>query len=133
MEFIPVVDPNDTEVWNCENAFEFICPRKWASLKPTRSNGIRYCEVCDQNVYLCETPTGFVRQGELGRCVAIREEVTAGQIFSECLGTPSKEQIYQMRQNKERAKQWWEAVVGLNPRFNSKQIEGIGKGLERLK
>ena len=75
------VNPSETELWNCENAFEFVCLRKWESLRPTESPDIRYCEVCSQNVYLCETPLEFVSQGNLGRCVAIRQEVTPTYAF----------------------------------------------------
>jgi hypothetical protein len=68
IEFVRIdledTDSNFVEVWNCENAFELICPRKWESLKETDSSDMRYCEVCRQNVFLCESAEEFVQQGE---------------------------------------------------------------------
>jgi hypothetical protein len=121
------VNPSGTELWNCENAFEFICPRKWVSLRPTESPDIRYCEVCNQNVYLCETPLEFVRQGNLGRCVAIRPEVTPkGAFFDYRKGRllPG----YAKRQ-----KEWWEEVSDLNPTFNKEEIDEIRDRYQLLK
>ena len=70
------MNPSESEILNCEVRFEFICPQKWESLGQTEALEIRHCDVCNQNVYLCETPLEFVRQGNLGRCVAVRKEVT---------------------------------------------------------
>lgn len=82
-------NPGETEVWNCDNAFEFVCPRKWESLSQTEEPGVRFCGVCSQNVYLCETPLEFVSQGNLGRCVAIRKEVRPAEGFTDyAMGGP---------------------------------------------
>ena len=68
IEFVRIdledIDPNFVEVWNCENAFQLICPREWESLKGTDSPDRRYCEVCRRDVFLCESAEEFVRQGE---------------------------------------------------------------------
>jgi hypothetical protein len=120
MESNPVkVNPSETELWNCENAFEFICPRKWESLRQTESPGIRYCEVCSQNVYFCETPLEFVRQGNLGRCVAIRQEVTPKAAFyNHMMGRYMLD--FAMREE-----EWWKGVSDLNPTFNKEEIDEI--------
>ena len=124
------MNPSETELWNCENAFEFVCPRKWESLGQTETPDIRYCEVCSQNVYLCETPREFVSQGNLGRCVAIRKEVTPTEAFpfpSHIVGrfkrAPEDEQ--QLEERYEREKDWWKRVSALSPTFNVEEIDEI--------
>jgi hypothetical protein len=121
------VNPSQTELWNCENAFEFICPRKWDSLGQTESPDIRYCEVCSQNVYFCETPLEFVRQGNLGRCVAIRREVTPTDAFFDhsmgrVLPGYGKSQ-----------EDWWKGVLAQNPTFNTEEIDEIRRKFEPRK
>jgi hypothetical protein len=113
------VNPSETELWNCENAFEFICPRKWDALGSTESTNIRYCDVCSQNVYLCETPLEFVSQGNLGRCVAIRQEVTPTYaFFDHSMGR-------MMPGYGKEEEDWWRTVLALNPTFNVEEIEEI--------
>jgi len=117
-------NPSQTELWNCENAFEFVCPRKWESLGHTESSNIRYCEVCSQNVYLCETPLEFVSQGNLGRCVAIRKEVTPGSaFFNHAVGR-------YLPQAAIREADWWKGVLDLNPTFNVEEIDEIRRKFE---
>src|SRR4051812_27753342 len=35
---------------NCGVAFQFRCPRRWESLKPTADEAVRFCESCRQRV-----------------------------------------------------------------------------------
>ena len=128
------VNPSQTELWNCENAFEFICPRKWQALGQTESPDIRYCEVCSQNVYLCGTPEEFVRLGELGRCVAVQNEVTPTMVYNDHLiGRVTAEGARRMQEEYERAKEWWKCVTALKPTFNTEQIEDIRLKFDPLK
>ncbi len=121
------VNPSETELWNCENAFEFKCPRKWESLTHTESPNIRYCEVCRENVYFCETPLEFVRQGNLGRCVAIHQEVTPGSaFFNHAIGR-------YMLEDAKREEDWWKGVLELNPTFNNEEISEIRDRYNLLK
>lgn len=121
------LDPGQTELWNCENAFEFLCPLKWESLVSTESPDIRYCGVCSQNVYLCETPREFVSQGNLGRCVGIRKEVTPTEAFPRYfMGrrmAPTPESVKRGQQKSKRERDWWTGVLALNPTFNTEQID----------
>ena len=144
------VNPSETELWNCENAFEFICPRRWESLSRTESPDIRYCEVCSQNVYLCESPTEFVRQGNLGRCVAIPikvkpKEANTPPVRRFAMGRISQGEAKRRTELKKRrvelgkrrqehderrAKEWWEGVSGLNPTFNVEEIDEVRRKFE---
>src|SRR4051794_14126155 len=58
------------ELWNCRNAFEFVCPRFFRELEPTDEPGVRFCGVCSERVYLARTPGEFVAHGNRGHCVA---------------------------------------------------------------
>ena len=64
------------DLYNCEPVFQFESPPQWAQLHETGEPGVRFCETCQKSVYFCATPEEFVRQGELGRCVAISTGVT---------------------------------------------------------
>ena len=54
---------------NC--TFRYACPRDWDQLQETKRNGIRYCDACDANVYLCETDAQLLRHMLSDHCVAI--------------------------------------------------------------
>ena len=136
IEFVRIdpddIDPNYVEVWNCEHAFELICPRKWEALKETDSPDIRYCGVCHQDVFLCESAAEFVRQGEMGRCVAVGKQVRPGIAFAQYLGKPSRREVKQMEGDQRRVKAWWEAVFALNPMFNLKRMDELRVEFERI-
>jgi hypothetical protein len=59
------------EIWNCPEAFEFICTKKWAGLTPTDIENIRHCDVCNEQVYWSANPEEFVANSKQGRCVAV--------------------------------------------------------------
>jgi hypothetical protein len=124
--------PSETELWNCKYAFEFVCPLKWDSLEKTESPKTRYCSVCQQNVYLCENPVEFVNQGNLGKCVAIPQEITPTEIYREYGKTLFSQKEGLMgrvaRRNEDdynQEQKWWQDVLNLNPKFNQKEIEDI--------
>ena len=49
-----------SEVWNCPEAFEFLCSKKWNDLNPTDLPNVRHCGVCSENVYWSANPEEFV-------------------------------------------------------------------------
>ena len=119
-------NPGETELWNCENAFEFVCPLKWESLGQTEAPGIRFCGVCNQNVYLCESPLEFASQGNLGRCVAIPAEVTPTRALPHhIIGRMTSAGVKQMQLRDEREREWWKSVLANNPTFNTEEIDEI--------
>lgn len=125
--------PTETELWNCENAFEFICPLKWDCLDTTESDDIRYCQVCQQNVYLCQTPLEFVNQGNFGRCVAIPQEMTPKEIYREHGKSASKlmgRVAIRNQTNYSREQKWWQSVFDLNPTFNQNEMTEIRYKME---
>ena len=63
-----------TEVQKIECAFEFVCPKKWEDLEPTRE-GVRYCDTCFSDVFLCSTQEEVDKARGLRQCIAI-EQVT---------------------------------------------------------
>src|SRR5690348_13319231 len=82
------------ELWNCRNAFEFVCPLYFDSLQPTADADVRYCSVCHEKVYRCRTPLDFVTHGESGHCVAIPEGFSPmATACTETLGRPTRSDI----------------------------------------
>ena len=73
-----------TEVQKIECTFEFFCPQKWEDLEPIRE-GVRYCETCFSDVFLCSTQYEVDKARALRQCIAI-EQVTQ-LIF---MGVPSR-------------------------------------------
>lgn len=41
--------------------FKFICAREWQDLESTEADDVRYCNHCEQSVYLAKTMEGFDR------------------------------------------------------------------------
>ena len=104
------------DVWNCPNAFEFVCPRYWESLEPTADPAVRHCGVCQQSVHRCTTPLEFVSHAELGHCVAIPEGYTPLSVGMELVGRPSPQRVREYEDHKCAVRRWWGEVLGMGPR-----------------
>lgn len=112
----------DSEILNCQVAFEFQCPKSWDSMTQTEHSSIRYCEVCSQNVYLCLTPDEFISNGKLGRCVAIPKQMLPGApgethldhllepVFA---GQPKK--TWQHLEHDKQRLEWWDKALEEGP------------------
>jgi hypothetical protein len=59
------------EIWNCPEAFEFICTKKWDGLTPTDIDNVRHCDTCNEHVYWSANPEEFFTNSTQGRCVAV--------------------------------------------------------------
>ncbi|HEX7898013.1 MAG TPA: hypothetical protein VF950_09660 [Planctomycetota bacterium] len=59
-----------TPIRNCGLSFKFRCPKTWDSLRVTRDPGVRHCEACRKDVYLCVTDEETALRAREGRCVA---------------------------------------------------------------
>ena len=55
---------------NCLPVFRFECPKQWEALTPTDSAGIRNCDHCKQDVYLCMTDEETIDHAKAGHCIA---------------------------------------------------------------
>lgn len=111
------------ELWNCRNAFEFVCPRYFAELDPTNNPDVRFCGVCQERVYLACTPLDFVTHGELGHCVAIPEGYDPmGGFSKETLGRPTPQDIEERDNRIAVVRAWWQAVLAEQPRFAPEAI-----------
>lgn len=49
----------------------YLCPKRWEQLQPTRENGVRFCENCQENVYYCDTIQVGRDHVEQGHCVVV--------------------------------------------------------------
>jgi hypothetical protein len=107
-----------SDIWNCPEAFEFICTKQWDSLNPTDVTNIRHCDVCSENVYLSSTPEEFVSNSKLGRCVAVPERAkppTEGNYG--LAGRVSPEFVVNLVGHQKRYKVWWNMVLNYEPYF----------------
>lgn len=48
--------------------FKFICARKWQDLESTESEDVKFCNHCEQSVYLAKTMEDFDRFAEERKC-----------------------------------------------------------------
>ena len=51
--------------------FQYECPKRWNDLLATDVENVRFCNHCEQNVYLVQTQIEFAEQAAKGKCVAI--------------------------------------------------------------
>jgi len=51
-------------------SFTFVCNMKWEDLERSATDGIRFCNRCAENVFLCRTEDEVAAAERLGRCVA---------------------------------------------------------------
>lgn len=58
----------DIPIQKCGRLLRFRCPKQWEELTPTKVPTLRFCSVCQKNVYFCETLEDLKKNA--GRCVA---------------------------------------------------------------
>ena len=63
--------------------FRFRCPKVWASLAPTSTPGIRFCDVCHKNVYYASTADELELHARTGHCTAYFEGGEWGGLIGE--------------------------------------------------
>jgi len=71
------------EISNCNIRFRFNCPKKWASLTPTRDPNQRSCSECNRIVYRCDNEYEAKWLGRQGKCVDLvtpEEEYFLGEV-----------------------------------------------------
>jgi hypothetical protein len=82
--------------------FKFRCQLKWSELYgKSPSDTARYCDSCEQNVYLCDNETELLEHAKQGHCVAIATE------------TPSTERL---TYRDEEPQNWSMGLADLSPR-----------------
>ncbi|QDT42699.1 hypothetical protein Pan241w_27870 [Gimesia alba] len=121
----------DSQLWNCEHAFSNLCPKQWAELTPTETPGVRFCDVCSENVTYCTTPEEFVQLGNAGKCVAIPNGYTTGSLKQMLLGRISVKKMKSNRDRQERTANWWRTVIEADPEFGKAALEEIAQLTKR--
>jgi hypothetical protein len=62
-----------TELRNCKLAFQ--CDQEWQTLDSTsEGKDIKYCNICDRNVYFCNSNEELAEAVKNNRCIAIKNE-----------------------------------------------------------
>lgn len=74
-----------SSVQNCDRAFQFQCPQKWAALQATEAAAVRWCNICQRTVTFCRTDEELDRLSRAGECVAFIDnpmcEWTLGALY----------------------------------------------------
>lgn len=71
----------------CESAkWEFKCPKSWDSLVATSRKGVRYCEDCRQQVYLCTGVEQVNRRARRGQCIAWQASYEPDEVLVTAVG-----------------------------------------------
>jgi hypothetical protein len=65
------------DIRNC--AFRFQCDKIWEELKPTKKDGVKYCNNCRRQVHLCETSDEVMHAIKRDWCIAIEVKVRSKQ------------------------------------------------------
>lgn len=74
--------------------FAVTCSKRWQTLAPTESDGVRMCQQCAQPVYRCDTVAEAETRAFAGQCIAIPKPLTDGGIESMVLGRPDPVAIW---------------------------------------
>jgi uncharacterized protein (TIGR02996 family) len=85
-------------VENCDVQFEFVCPRRWQQLQPTKDSAVRYCDRCERRVYYCRSVDEAREHAQKGHCIAVdsRAERRYGDLTlpqTMWLGEPSADMV----------------------------------------
>lgn len=109
-----------SEIWNCPEAFEFLCSKKWNDLNPTDISNVRHCGVCSENVYWSANPEEFVANAKLGRCVAVPTQGLFLGMDAGLAGRVSPEYYEERKKNVEQYQFWrssWNLILNQDPFF----------------
>lgn len=118
------------EFWNCKPEFKKRCPLKWSDIKETDVEGIRFCRVCDRNVYECKTPEEFMKLGNEGKCVAVMSEAKHLNISVALFGEPSIKKLKKVEEDRKTAISFWKKIITAKPSFETKSIEKIKESIK---
>jgi len=71
-------------VRNCDEVFKFKCPLNWSDLRETEEENKRFCNQCENDVFLCKTDGETIDHAKQGHCIArvnfnIKKKITIGQ------------------------------------------------------
>lgn len=114
-----------TQLWNCEHAFDAPCPKEWASLSDTGTNGVRHCDSCNQEVTYCSTPEEFVALGNAGKCVAVPHGHSPSMLQAMIMGRPSPDSLRRLEDRKAQIEEWWTTAIESEPVFASDAFAAI--------
>jgi len=68
--------------------FAFACPKRWETLAPTEAESVRFCRLCKESVYYCDTVEQAAARAVAGQCIAVPHPLTDGGVKRVMLGRP---------------------------------------------
>jgi hypothetical protein len=66
---------SDLNVNNCTQGFQ--CPQKWTDLDSTDNETVRFCQDCEQFVFLCQSPEELEFHAKRLHCIAYADKPRA--------------------------------------------------------
>ncbi|HEX4646536.1 MAG TPA: hypothetical protein VH598_13115 [Verrucomicrobiae bacterium] len=63
---------------NCTIEFRFKCPQDWDALEATQEAAVRFCQLCRQKVFFCQTDAEALDHAKRGNCVALPRHTGEG-------------------------------------------------------
>lgn len=76
----PIDPKSEQQFLNC--TLEFECPKDWFELESTNKAGVKFCNACQKNVYLCQTEDELHTAEENGQCIAYFTDASRSTRFS---------------------------------------------------
>jgi len=100
-----------TTIRNCDKDFRFVCPQNWAELSETGDDSQRFCDQCQQIVYLCVSDEETLEHARAGHCVA-RERPDFSELPRMILGQPKV--VPQETETQRKALRWKHRESGID-------------------
>ncbi|MEM9506484.1 MAG: tetratricopeptide repeat protein [Cyanobacteria bacterium P01_E01_bin.35] len=74
-----------SEILNCGRAkqeselvrFSYQCPKQWNNLQVTANESVRFCDVCQENVFYCTDKQEADQHARQGHCIAIASQLSS--------------------------------------------------------
>ena len=74
-----------SEIFNCGQAkqkeelvrFKYQCPKQWQELQETQNESVRFCDLCQENVFYCTDKKEADIHARQGHCIAIDRQLSS--------------------------------------------------------
>lgn len=68
--------------------FAFACRKRWETLAPTEAESVRFCQLCRERVYYCDTVEDAASRARAGECIAVPKALSDNDAENLTLGRP---------------------------------------------
>jgi uncharacterized protein (TIGR02996 family) len=112
-----VLNCGQPESYDLNLRFNYLCPNRWADLRPTENAAVRYCEECRKKVHYCESKAEAERHALAGDCIAITSRLALAVVAAHTPEPPEEGEMLGMlmpptevwgQELFTRRKRWWQ-------------------------